>query len=84
MRDEMSDEKPESTLDNVSHIDDARIRDHLGEIAGGTLEEAANSAINANADRLCGATRDERADGPRDTLAGSLTAFCTPRLVMSN
>ena len=33
----MSEEKLEGTLDNVIRIDDARIRDHLGEIARATL-----------------------------------------------
>ena len=33
----MSEEKPEGTLDNVIRIDDARIRDHLGEMVRGTV-----------------------------------------------
>ena len=34
----MGDEKPEGTFDNVIRIDDAWIRDHLGEMVCGTVE----------------------------------------------
>jgi putative transposase len=60
----MSEENPEGTLDNVIRIDDARIRDHLGEMVREIMEEALNSMLDANADRLCGAARYERAEGP--------------------
>ena len=56
----MNEEKPEGTLDNVIRIDDARIRDHPGEMVRGTVEEALNAMLDAEADRLCGAARYER------------------------
>ena len=36
----LSKEKPEGTLENVIRIDDARLRDHLNEMARRTVEEA--------------------------------------------
>ena len=67
----MSKEKPEGTLDNVIRIDDARIRGHLGEMVCGTVAEALNAMLDAEADRLCGAARYERSEGRKDTRSGS-------------
>ena len=54
----MSDEKP---MGQVIQIDEARIRDHLGEMVRGTVEETLNAMLDAEADQLCGAGRYERA-----------------------
>jgi hypothetical protein len=52
------DEKPETRpMGQVIQIDEARIRDHLGEMVRGTVEEALNAMLDAEADRLCGAGR---------------------------
>ncbi|MTI42692.1 IS256 family transposase, partial [Roseibium hamelinense] len=67
----MFDETEGSELTNVLRIDEARIKDHLGEMVGGTVEEALNAMLDAEADRLCGAGRYERSDGRQDTRAGS-------------
>ena len=48
----MSDEK---TMGQVIQIDEARIRDHLGEMVRGTVEETLNAMLDAEADQLCGA-----------------------------
>jgi hypothetical protein len=48
----MSDEKP---MGQVIQIDEARIRDHLGEMVRGTVEETLNAMLDAEADQLCGA-----------------------------
>ena len=42
----MSDEKP---MGQVIQIDEARIRDHLGEMVGGTVEETLNAMLDAEA-----------------------------------
>ena len=63
------DEKPKG-MGEVIQIDEARIRDHLGEMVRGTVEEALNAMLDAEADRLCGADRYERSEGRRDTRAG--------------
>src|SRR6478752_7279995 len=64
----MSDEKP---MGQVIQIDEARIRDHLGEMVRGTVEETLNAMLDAEADQLCGAGRYERSQASRDTRAGS-------------
>jgi putative transposase len=47
------DEKPETKpMGQVIQIDEARIRDHLGEMVRGTVEEALNAMLDAEADRL--------------------------------
>ena len=63
-------EKPRP-MGQVIQIDEARIRDHLGEMVRGTVEEALNAMLDAEADQLCGASRYERSEGRRDTRAGS-------------
>jgi len=48
-------EKNETGMGEVIHIDEGRIRDHLGEMVRGTVEEALNALLDAEADRLCNA-----------------------------
>ena len=57
-------------MGQVIKIDEARIKDHLGEMVRGTVEETLNALLDAEADRLCGATRYERSEDRRDTRAG--------------
>src|ERR1700740_3490853 len=64
----MRDEKP---MGQVIQIDEARIRDHLGEMVRGTVEETLNAMLDAEADQLCGAGRYERSEARQDTRAGS-------------
>jgi putative transposase len=58
-------------LGKVIRIDDERIREHLGQIVRGTVEETLNALLDAEADRLCNAGRYERREGRRDMRAGS-------------
>ena len=55
---------------NVVRIDEERIKDHLGRIVRGTVEETLNALLDAEADRLCNARRYERTEARRDTRAG--------------
>jgi len=55
----------------VIRIDDERVREHLGHIVGGTVEETLNAMLEAEADRLCNAGRYERTAARRDQRAGS-------------
>jgi len=52
-------------------IDDERVRDHLGRIVRGTVEETLNAMLEAEADRLCNAGRYERTEARRDQRSGS-------------
>ena len=67
----MDDDKKGESMGEVIRIDEARIKDHLGEMVRGTVEEALNAMLDAEADRLCGAARYERKEGRQDTRAGS-------------
>jgi len=67
----MSDEEKGEVMGQVIQIDEARIKDHLGEMVRGTVEETLNALLDAEADRLCGAGRYERSEARRDTRAGS-------------
>ena len=64
----MSDETP---MGQVIQTDEARIRDHLGEMVRGTVEETLNALLDAEADRLCNAQRYERSEARQDSRAGS-------------
>lgn len=66
----MDDESEAKLMGQVIHIDEARIRDHLGEMVRGTVEEGLNAMLDAEADRLCVAGRYERRAGRQDTRAG--------------
>ncbi len=57
-------------LDKVIKIDDAKIKDHLGEIVRGTVEETLNKILDAEADKLCNAERYQRTQSRSDTRAG--------------
>ena len=58
-------------LGKVIEIDEARIRDHLGELVRGSVEETLNAMLEAEADQLCNAARYERTQARRDTRAGA-------------
>ena len=69
----------------IVRIDEGMIKDHLGKIVKGTVEETINTLLDADADRLCNAGRYERSEGRKDVyedgpyrvtlkgLSGSLT-----------
>jgi putative transposase len=67
----MEEDSKGTGLGNVIRIDDERIRDHLGKIVRGSVEETLNALLEAEADRLCNAGRYERSEARRDTRAGS-------------
>lgn len=64
-------DKDTRSLNKVVQIDDRRIRDHVGELVRGTVEETLNAMLDAEADALCGAQRYERSPERIDTRAGS-------------
>jgi len=67
----MNDKRKQRPMGQVIQIDEAQIRDHLGEMVRGTVEEALNAMLDTEADRLCGAGRYERSEARQDTRAGS-------------
>ena len=71
----MSDEKP---MGQVIQIDEARIRDHLGEMVRGTVEGTLNARLHAEADQLCGAGRYQRSQARQDTRLAVTIGRCRP------
>jgi transposase-like protein len=67
----MGEDKEAPGVGNVIRIDEERIRDHLGRIVRGTVEDTLDALLDAEADRLRGATRYERTEAGRDMRAGS-------------
>jgi transposase-like protein len=67
----MEEDSRGTELSNVIRIDDERVREHLGRIVRGTVEETLNAMLEAEADRLCNAGRYERTEARRDQRAGS-------------
>lgn len=65
------DRKDDRPMGDVIRIDDTRIRDHLGEMVRGMVEETLNAMLDAEADQLCGAGKYERTEARKDTRAGS-------------
>lgn len=65
----MNDKQKGDDMGQVIQIDEARIKDHLGEMVCGTAEGALNAMLDAEADQLCGAGRYERNEGRRDARA---------------
>jgi putative transposase len=55
---------------NIIDINEAAVRQELSEVVRGTVEETLNAMLDAEADRLCGASRYERSDARKDTRAG--------------
>jgi putative transposase len=67
----MKEEDEGKEMGQVIKIDEARIRDHLGEMVRGTVEETLNALLDSEADELCGAGRYQRSADRVDTRAGS-------------
>lgn len=63
--------KDTPSLGKVIDIDETRIREHLGELVRGSVEDTLNSLLDAEADRLCNAARYERTQARKDTRAGT-------------
>jgi transposase-like protein len=57
-------------LGPVVQIDQERIKEHLGELVRGSVEETLNALLEAEADQLCQASRYERSAARVDTRAG--------------
>ncbi len=62
--------KATQNLNKVIKIDEAQIRDHLGEMVRSTVEQTLNDMLDAEADQLCGAERYERTEARIDGRAG--------------
>ena len=57
-------------LGRVVHIDEGKIRGHLDEMVRGTVEQTLNDLLDAEADRLCNASKYARSPDRVDSRAG--------------
>jgi transposase-like protein len=62
--------KTAQNLNKVIKIDEAQIRNHLGEMVRSTVEETLNDMLDAEADQLCRAGRYEHTEKRIDRRAG--------------
>jgi transposase-like protein len=59
-----------SKRSKIIQIDEDSIKEHLGEIVKGTVQETLNALLDEDAERLCNAKRYERTEARKDTRAG--------------
>jgi putative transposase len=57
-------------MGKIIEVNEKFIRDQLGEMVRGTVEEALNTMLDKEADQLCNAVRYEHTDARKDTRAG--------------
>ena len=57
-------------MSNIIKIDEEMIKDHLGSMVRDSVEDALNTMLDAEADRLCNAQRYEHSEARKDTRAG--------------
>jgi transposase-like protein len=57
----------------IIQIDEEQVKDHLGEIVRGTVQETLNALLDEEAERLCRAKRYERTEERKDRRAGHYT-----------
>ncbi|MCU7936080.1 MAG: transposase [Candidatus Thiodiazotropha sp. (ex Dulcina madagascariensis)] len=60
-------------MNKVIRIDESEIRHHLDKMVRGTVEEALNQMLDAEADEMCNAQRYEHSPDRVDTRAGHYT-----------
>ena len=51
----------------IIQIDEEQVKDHLGEIVRGTVQETLNALLDEEAESLCRAKRYERTEERKDT-----------------
>jgi len=66
----MSKDSTKDKEGKIIQINEEQIKDHLGKMVRGTVEETLNGMLEHEADHLVGAGRYERTDGRKDTRAG--------------
>ena len=59
-----------SKKNNIIHLDEAQLREHLYRKITESVEDTLNGLLDAEADRLCGVGRYERSGDRIDTRAG--------------
>ena len=66
----MSEDSTKGGQSTIIQINEEQIKDHLGEMVRGTVEETLNEMLEQEAEQLVGAERYERTEGRKDARAG--------------
>ena len=66
----MSKDSTKSSPGKIIQINEEQIKDHLGQMVRGTVEETLNAMLEQEAEQLLCAERYERTEGRKDTRAG--------------
>jgi transposase-like protein len=66
----MSNDSTQKSQSNIIQINEEQIKDHLGEMVRGTVEDTLNALLEQEAAQLVCAERYERTEGRKDTRAG--------------
>ena len=66
----MSKDSTKDKEGKIIQINEEQIKDHLGEMVRGTVEETLNEMLEQEAEQLVGAERYERTERRKDTRAG--------------
>lgn len=59
-----------SVTDTIITLNEQTLKNHLGELVRGTVEETLNKLLDAEADRIANAGKYERSEARKDTRAG--------------
>lgn len=60
-------------MSNIIHLNESELKNQLGELVRGTVEETLNKLLDAEADKITNASRYERSSERLDTRAGHYT-----------
>ena len=58
------------TREKIIQLNEAAVRNHLGQMVRSTVEQTLNAMLDAEADRLCNAEKYQRVGARTDTRAG--------------
>jgi putative transposase len=67
-------------MSNIIHLNESELKNQLGELVRGTVEETLNKLLDAEADKITNACRYERSSERLDTRAVVQKKLCKPPL----
>ena len=68
-------ESKEGKTGQIIRIEQEQLTRHLDQVVRGTVEETLNALLDAEADKLCQASRYERSEERKDTRAGHYKGY---------
>jgi putative transposase len=77
----MSNDSTKKSQGNIIQINENQIKDHLGEMVRGTVEETLNAMLEKEAEQMVCAERYEQTEGRKDTRQVITIVVLKPRRV---